>query len=306
VVALQGEAVTETLAVRARCTPGGVYHHIVFVLDGSVAQSTSVRRWTHQTVAEVVDGLKLEESPVIRVGVVIFGNRPAVSCNVTNDAQRVMRCADEVLEEPDNPGDAEDLGLRETLQVLRRARRLVTGPNDEAREIIVLISDARSVDTCRNAQREARSARSDGMLLLSVCSSRDCDRTCMRSLATSPRYFFEWPVRPGDIVSLFLMGGGVRYIAIKRLTVTGALPATTEYVPDSADPSPTAVSPDGRTITWAFNYVPKGGVTVTLRLIPGEPGHRPAGLAASGELLDNQNLRRDIAFDSPWVLTLGP
>ncbi len=88
--------------------------------------------------------------------------------------------------------------------------------------------------------------------------------------------------------------------------MTGELPATTGYVPDSAEPAPTTVSPDGRTMTWVFNYVPRDGVTVTLQVIPRAPGHRPAGLAASGELVDNQNLRRALTFEDPWVLTLAP
>ncbi len=145
-VVLLGEPVTETLWARALCPPAAYYLHIAFVLDGSQAQSANAREWTYQFVADVIDELRLEERPLIRVGVVVFGDQSPTSCEPTNDAQRALRCADDVLRPPNHPGDTEDLGLLEAQRVLQRARRLLKGQHDGAREVIVLVSDARCVD----------------------------------------------------------------------------------------------------------------------------------------------------------------
>jgi hypothetical protein len=128
----------------------------------------------------------------------------------------------------------------------------------------------------------------------------------VRSLASSPRYFFDWPTARGRISAVFAkINDEVVNINIKRMTIFGTLADGTRYVPDSAAPTPDTVSPDGRTFTWVTNYVPRDGITVTLRVQLEAPGDHPVGLVATGQLLDNQNRTKDFAFPQPWAVALG-
>jgi hypothetical protein len=298
-VLLLGETVTETLTAQAVCAAEAFPTHIVVVLDGSTAQSAAVRHDELDLAVRVVIDLRLEEMPMVSVGGVVFGGVEPVSCRLTNDAARVRRCLRRVLDEPSPDADVDDLGLDAAMEVLRDGRERMSSP-DSYREIIVLVTDARCLSDCRTAERARHSAASRGILMIGACASGQCDRTCVRRLAASQRYFVNWPSPPGAIYRLIEpIFAAVLKINIKRITIVGDLPPGAQIVPGSADPPPEMVSADGRTLTWVFPYVPQDGATVTLRLRPLGPGYGPLGLAARAELLDNQNRLKEVVFGEP-------
>ena len=305
-VLLRGETVGLTLTAKALCAAEAYPLHIVLVLDGSPGTTDAARRYDHETAVGLVDDLRLPENPLIRVGVVVFGGPDILSCAVTNDRDRVQRCFDQVLDVPSETGDVDDLGLDEAMAVLVAGRRLWLGKPSYIREVVVLFSDARCVANCRDPQRAATRVKRQGALTITACASRQCERTCMRGLASSHRYFYDYPMgrQIGTVFAKIL--GEVVNINVKRLTLTGTLADGARYVPDSAAPPPDTISPDGRMFTWVANYVPRDGITVTLRVQPEAPGDHPVGLAATGLLLDNQNRTKDFAFPQPWGLALAP
>jgi hypothetical protein len=111
----------------------------------------------------------------------------------------------------------------------------------------------------------------------------------MRQLASSPRYFFTVEDSSAIIQAFQRIVEDVLKINLKRLDFHYLPSEAMRYVPDSADPLPDAtLAPDGR-ISWRTNYVPKDGVTFTLRLAPTLPGRQPLAREAGGEWLDNEN-----------------
>jgi hypothetical protein len=306
-VVLVGETTDITLAARALCPSVPFPLHIVLVLDGSPATSGRTRRYERDLALGVIDALRLPDFPQISVGAVVFGGPDTISCGLTNDGSRLRRCIDQVLDAPAETGDVDDLGLDEAMAVLVAGRRPWIDPSSRnTRDVILLLTDARCVANCRDPRHTARKVRSEGVLVLAACVSGQCDRACVRSLASSQRYFFDWPTTPERILwGYFRLRDEVININIKRLTLTGTLADGTRYVPESAVPPPDTVSLDGRTFTWVTNYVPRDGITVTLRVQLEAPGDHPVGLAATGLLLDNQNRTKDFTFPQPWAVALG-
>jgi hypothetical protein len=302
-VVLLGETTTTTLTVKALCAAEAWPLHIVLVLDGSPATTTAARRYEYETALGLVEDLRLPDYPQIGVGIVVFGGPDVLSCDLTSEVGRLKRCIDQVLDAPTETGDVDDLGLDEAMAVLVAGRGQWLG---NIREVVVLLTDAQCVASCRMALRAAGKVQRQGALVVTACASRQCARSCVRSLASSPRYFFDWPTARNRISAVFAkINDEVININIKRLTLTGTLADGTRYVPDSAAPAPDTVSADGRTFTWVTNYVPRDGVTVTLRIAPEVPGNHPSGLAATGQLLDNWNRTKEFAFPQPWTLVLG-
>lgn len=307
-VLLLGETTGLTLTVRALCAAPASLLHVVLVLDGSPGVTDAARRYEQETALEVVEALDLVNNPNHLVGTVVFGGPDTLSCALTSDRGRAERCVDEVLDTPTEMGDVADLGLGEAMAALAAGRRPWVGKAAEIREAIVLVTDARCVASCATADRAARSAHNQGALTITACASRQCKRACVRSLASSSRYFFDWPITRGQIGYVFIRirGEVVEYRVVpKRVTLVGTLADGTRYVPDSAAPPPDTVSADGRTFTWVTNYLSRDGVTVTLRVQPEIPGNHPSGLAATGQLLDYWNLTKDFAFPQPWAVALG-
>ena len=307
-VLLHGETTNITLTARALCPAEAYPLHFALVLDGSPGTTDRARRYERDVALGVIDALRLPDFPQISVGAVVFGGPDTISCALTNDGSRLRRCVDQVLDVPTETGDVDDLGLDEARAVLAAGRRPWIDPSwRNTRDVILLLTDARCVGNCRDPRHAARKVRSEGVLVIAACASGQCDRACMRSLASSQRHFFEWPTTPEQILwGYYRFRDEVININVKRLTLTGTLADGTRYVPDSAEPPPDTVSPDGRTFTWVADYVPRDGITVTLRVQPEAPGDHPVGLAATGLLLDSQNRTKDFAFPQPWAVALGP
>jgi Mg-chelatase subunit ChlD len=169
----------------------------------------------------------------------------------------------------------------------------------------VVLSDGQNNAGCQPVLQAAGQAKSQGILMMTVCVGSDCDAACMRQAASSARYFFQIDNAGGLATAFAKIRDEVLNVNLKRLTVTDVLPPNMQYVTDSAQPAPNKGDPTTG-FTWQANYVPRDGITITFKVRPLETGYHPTNVQAVGELLDNQNRSKDFDFPLPHVTVLQP
>lgn len=168
-------------------------------------------------------------------------------------------------------------------------------------ETMIVFSDGLSDDGCREAIKAAWDAKGKGVGVVSVCVGRHCDEQCMRELASSPRYYCSIDEFNRVVEMLRRIRGEIKDVVLKSLAVTERLPQNMRYVTGSAEPDPWQLSPDEQTLQWITRYVPKDGVTFTLRVEPQELGRQVANHEAVAEFTNNLNWSGTAVFPVPQV-----
>lgn len=291
-----GDTAAITITFRRECVDPIYPLHIALVLDGSGAMAGSLTRDMKAAVLDFVKDLDLGGNPNTKVAVVEFNTQSRVLCQLTNDAGRVNSCIRRVGAEG---GVAIDRGIAGGLQVLVRGRG-GSGSSD-IYEVMVLVSQGHNDAGCSPVLKAAGQVKGQGVLLITVCAGRDCDAQCMRQAASSPRYFFTLDTM-GLLGPIFQqIRQRIRGITLNQVTVTDTLPANMRYVPDSADPAPKEIGPNGDYLIWQTNYVPRDGVTYSFEVEPQELGCHPTNGEARADYKDNQNRSGSYAFPVPIV-----
>jgi uncharacterized protein YegL len=294
-----GYATTLTLTAKPSC-PGVVSPtlHIVLVLDASGSMAGQPHHNMIEGSRRFVRALDLPRNAWIEVGVVEFSGSAQRLCALTNDESRVRRCIDAVNV---SGGSAVDAGILEGLQVLRQGR----GTGVPPREVLIVFSDGGNNAGCDPVLAACRQARGQDILVVAMCVGSGCDQQCMRSCASSPRYYFQAD-DAGSIDSAFnYVLSQIMGLAVRRLVVLDLLPPNMVYVAGSADPPP---DPPGtqNPLAWTFGAVGADGVTITLLVRPTELGDHPTNVDAGAELLDSEGRSASAVFPVPTVRVIGP
>ena len=98
--------------------------------------------------------------------------------------------------------------------------------------------------------------------------------------------------------------GGDRPTIIKNLEIIDILPPNMEFVTDSDEPPATEVSAERDRLTWRTSFVPKSGVTFTLRVRPLELGTHRTNNGAFGEFRDNHGNVGRFELADPEVIVV--
>ncbi len=294
------QAMPITLTFEALCVGITYELHAVLVMDGSVSMEGKKSRDMKEAATEFVKDLKLDDNPETRLGVVDFNTRGRTLTWLTNDEVRVIGGIRRVQAQGDKVIAA---GIGEGLKVLMRGR---SGRKYGDHEVMLVFTDGLIDGNCRDELAAANQAKSQGVLMITICVGSECDDRCLRQMASSPRYYFQLE-QMGQIRLVFQsIRDELTNIVAKRVTVTEKLPANMRLVPDSVDPEPTAISPDGRELTWQTNFVPKDGVTYALQVEPQELGSHPTNEEAIADFLNNLNWHATAVFPVPTVLVIAP
>ncbi len=297
---LMGETTQLQTRVRANCPISDTPTHIVMVVDGSGSMAGQPTQETKRALREFVDALDLPNNPSTRVGVVEFNSNARTLCQLTNQVGRVTSCIGRVGADG---GTAIDRGIQEGIKVLRQGRNLA--PGQVIHEIMILISGSANVEGCNPVQQAARSAKSQGILLITICVGAGCDAACMREAASSARYFYQAAGAFDLDPILERIRDEVLEVLLRQLVLVTTLPATMDYVPDSAQP-PADVSPDGKRFEWQRDFLSADGMTVTLSVRPLQTGGHPVTLSTTVECRDQQNRSGSASGVAPWVHVFGP
>ena len=298
-----GEVVSITLFARTSCPPITPTIHIVLVLDGSEAMSGEPSIEQKQAMRTIVQGLELEDHPAIKVGVVGHANGQAQTlCPLTHDLAQINGCIDQL-------GAAGSPNLEAAIEA---ARTLIVQapsgdrPADEVNEVVLLSSGAPLEITCDRLVQSAGTLRGRGVFLPVVCAGPMCDERCLRQVGTSPRFYFDHMNAGaiGDVLEMqerWVFGPTL----VSQMIITETISPGAEFVANSAQPTPDAVSPDGRTLTWRTSLVPSEGITLNLQARPSRLGMN-ALASATGSITDNAALGRAFTFPLQAVMVLAP
>jgi Mg-chelatase subunit ChlD len=300
-VLLLGEETHITLTVKALCAAEAYPLHISLVMDSSGSMAGEKNASLKRAVKQLIRDLKLNDYPQIQVAVIKFSGAATTLCKLTNDEGRLISCANRI---DANGGTAIDAGIRTGMRELVAGRPRGSGAG-AIREVMVVLSDGQNNAGCQPVMQAAGQAKSQGILMMTVCVGSDCDASCMRQAASSARYFFQIDNAGGLAAAFAKIRDEVLNINLKKMTITDVLPANMQYVEDSAQPAPDKGDPTAG-FTWQANYVPRDGLTITFKVRPLETGYHPTNVQAVGELLDNQNRSKDFEFPVPHVTVLQP
>ena len=299
---LLGETVDVTLTVTALCTGEQFPLHIVLVLDASGSMSGVPEREMKKAAKELIRTLNLKDNPATQVGVVAFSNTADIRCPLTNQSGRLTECINWIIS---GGGTVLDDGIKKGMQVMTRGRSGFSS-SDEIQEVMIVLCDGENDLGCGPVEAEANRAKGQGVTVITVCVGFGCDTACMRRVATSARYFYE-ALHSRDLTGVFeAIQASIQNIILKQMTVIDHIPDNMQLIIDSVEPPAKDIGSDYKKLTWQTSFVPKSGVTYTLRLEPLEVGCHPTNNGATGVFRDNKNREGSFTFPDPTVCVLNP
>jgi hypothetical protein len=296
--AVVGDPLGITMTVSAVCRGERFPVHIVLVIEGSSAMRGTLGRQVQEGATGLVRSLQLDLYPSTFVGVVGFDDEARRLSGLTNSEARVRAAINRV---GDEGGARIDQGLDAAGKIMQGAPE-----HDRATQVAVLFSHGPVDEACEEAFGASRRLKGQGILVIAVCAGGDCDARCMRQIASSPRYYFELENAFGTWGVFQQIRDRIININLKRLTVTDYLADGMDYVPDSASPKPVATDPAGRWFRWEDVYIPKDGVTYSLKVRPSRAGRWPTNAKAEGDVVTNKGTLIPWRFDVPVVDVVEP
>ena len=259
--------------------------HTVIVLDASGSMAGAALDDAKSGILALVDTLGLGSDGGSKVGLVAFDDAIRASCPLTTERTLIEACLDRVEA---RGGSAIDLSLAEAHRLLLEGRRDVEDA-DNVREVIILLSEGASTGGCEPDLLEAQRIKSQGVLVTTVAIGSSSDSTCLRQIASSPRYFFETVESSALIGAIEAIRESIASV-IKRVELTDHLTEAMRYVPGSASPEAT-VDPISGALSWTMPFVAADGIAVTFKLEAKELGTHPTSF---GSVLDFTDVAGDI------------
>lgn len=299
---LLGDTVAVTIGLKAVCLTPPLPLLIALVADPSDAMRTTDLRDMREAMIRLVDQLDLKNSRGTYVGVIDVGEEARRSTVMVRDVERLKAAIGRI----DPGGDTRiDLGIQEADRMLRLARESLH-PRWNTYEVMLVFSDGRCATGCAEAKLAAHNAKSHGTLVMAVCVGRNCDSRCMRSIATSSRYFFDLENIGGFLRVFERIRKDIKQVVLKKAVVTETLAPDVDYILDSAQPSP-VLHDGGRSLVWSENYIPEEGLTFTLRVQPQAAGRSIVAERLGVYLRDNMDSRYHLTGPTlPPVQVLQP
>ncbi len=296
---LLGEEVTVTLGVVADC-PDECPLHIVLVLEASENMAGSPTMEMKAATADFVRALKLADNPSTEVGVVEYNSTATIVSQLTNNEARIVGGIRRI----DARGGVRiDLGIRSGLQVLTHGRG---GLPECTKQVMIVLARSPNVTGCDSVLRAANEAKSQGVLLVTICFDSRCDATCMRQAATSPRWYYEAKDH-SELATVFEdMRKRIQEHLLTQLNVIDKLPDNMRYVAGSAKPAPVSLSAGGAQIAWRSYFAGTRGITYSLVVLPQQVGHHPTNEIARVDFLDQHGAAGSQTFSVPLVMVHGP
>jgi hypothetical protein len=233
----------------------------------------------------------------VRVAVIEFADDATTLVPLTDDLERARLAIGRSRLRNGRPDLA--AGLAEASRIIHGGRSL---PADGISNIVVVFTSEPVPGHCDATLDAANDLKALSVLIMPLCVGPECDGGCKRAVAASPRYSFSMDEVEKVAEAIFQFLIDIRGILIRRLTV--AVDLTDDVALTWADPS-TNVDPATGTITWTTNFVPRDGVTVTLRAQPLAAGRTPLGDVRVA-WTDSSNHLGKAEADLPAVWALTP
>lgn len=298
---LAGETATVTLGLGVACPQSLSPLHLVLVLDSSASLSEEAARRITDSARRVLQQLVKVGSPPPRFGIVSFNHSARIRCPLTDDSARLDACLSHLRP---SGGRAIERGLQMGLKTLQAGHALRTRRYTPI-DVMILIASGNNDRGCGEAQRMARRVKDAGVLLMTLGVDRTTDVTCLRTLASSPRYHFD------DVEALLPIFEPVHYTLrssrrlLRRLELVETLAPGIALIEGSAAPAAT-LSDDGRSLSWSFAPVEDKGITVTYRVRPLAPGRLVGSSGSRADFVDSLNFPGGLDLPPAWLTVLAP
>lgn len=308
---LWGETTRVSLYLGPECG-AAVPLHLMLALDASGSMAGANLNEMKSASRDVIRRLNMPDHPERQVGVVRFSDTAFTLCPLTDSPGKATSCVNRIEA---FGGTAIEAGIDESMKQLRKGRG--EHAKVEPREFMVVLSDGGNNRGCTPVMAAAAQAKGEGVSLAAVCIGDQCDAACMRSVASSPRLFFEVGESGGLSGAFAKIADTALADGLERAALAFALPANVEYVPDSAVPpaqfeagaglhSAAAGGPAGGALRWAMRPLPSKGLTVTFAVRPLALGQGPVGERGDCAFIDAADRNGSCAFVVPEVVVLRP
>lgn len=295
-LALVGDPFVLTTTVASRCAGSAFPLHIALVLDGSRSMAGEATEALKRRARKLVDQLDLTTNPTTSIAVIEINQPSKRLCALTNNVSQLSTCIDRLAAD----GGSDIAGaILLGIEAIGAGRNMVDD-RDTTREVLIVLADGGNGGGCGPVLANAGQAKGQGILVATGCVTAGCDSDCMRSTATSPRYFFASGEL--DVLSSVLVTIRKQFQStiVKHVALTETLGSAFDVVAGSAQPEPRAS--DGRQVEWWLtpDPLPLDAVTLTLGVRPVASGlGLPVLAGAVGRLTDNKNRPGDLTFVLP-------
>ena len=288
-----GETLQVTLSVAADCTSEPAPLHIVFALDTSGSMAGTPLSDAQEAILDLAEGLELENNPETRVGLVTYNSGIPKQCELSNQLDDLRDCFVDIQA---SGGSRIDLGIQAALTMIRRGRNQTS---TTVREVMVVLTDGANNSGCEPVVSAARQAKSQGILIATICAGASCDRTCMRQAASSSSYFYDMQnMNALAGVFEFLRENGA--VKIRDLQLTEPLPGNLGFS-GSNDGTWDAVAKE---ILWAPILDFQGRASAHYTIEPQELGMHTFGDTGRVEFRDDSNRLQEVFAQASSIRVL--
>ncbi|MEO8084692.1 MAG: vWA domain-containing protein, partial [Ardenticatenales bacterium] len=295
-----GSATNVTATLNFGCPGGATSHqHIALVLDASSSVVGDTRAQLVSSMNEFIDRLEFGGSGLVQVAVIEFNTDAKVLCELTDRASMLHACVGRLAS---YDSSCIDCGVTAAHAALARGRAAV--PRGEAlSEVMIVFTDGANAAGCDALTAAAADAKSDRIRIVTIALAPGGDVACMRTTATTPRYFFAAHTA-GQMANIMDTVRKQQTAAmVQHLSLRLRLAPEMAYVDGSAQPMASSIV--SNTLVWDQSWLPESGVTFTLKVRPQVAGALPVLAAAEGDLVDNQDRTAPFSIDIPQILALS-
>jgi uncharacterized protein YegL len=304
-VILLGETTDLRLVMRPSCGQStGRPLHVVLVIDTSASMQGQPIIQARAAARDFIDDLDLAAHPDTQVGIVSFNNSAKTVCALTNQSGKLKGCLNSLGNAPTGGTDIA-AGLSRAAELLQRGRRQTSSRPLTA---VLLMSDGTNQAGCNPVETEAGKLKRDGALLGTVCIGEDCDRSCLRRIASQPRFALVVPDPSQLATGLALLRRDLVDVVLEDATITQLLPPDMVVVkvgaPGEPDPSGNIDPQDGPSLRWKVPFVSRDGLTLTYRVRPTRLGEQASGTRAWAVLRRSDGSGLTVDYPQRRILVL--
>jgi Mg-chelatase subunit ChlD len=305
-VLLRGEPVDLTLAVDGLCPGRFEKQELMIVFDTSWSMTypqfgSKGGRLALDRAKAVLDPLLAAlDAERVTAGLVTFDDGAALEVPLPGDIGAMRaRVAALAADGDTQMGAGIDLAQRE-----------LEGPHGDpdAKKTLLIVSDGIFKDDPGPAIAAARTAGIDiAALVVTTAEFTPAARSALLTLLGDPgRVFVDLdPPAAGRLIAAIAAYVPNRDL-FETITIRDTIPPNMRYMPGSARPE-ASYDPAAHALTWSLTDIPSaGGLRLTYRLIPRDPGTWPTNVEAHADYRDALGAEGRLVFPIPRVSVLEP
>ncbi len=294
-----GEMTQVTLTLGGTCPQSSEKADIVLVVDRSNSMTGDKIVAARESVVAFVDEMDLVRD---RVALVSFQSTPRLDVPLTQNREAMISAAGGLVAEGGtNIHDAIDMAMNQLVTSSRWGDPFV-------KPIIVLMTDGVPFDITGLATVAAADrARYADITMFTIGLGEDVNPNLLTVLATDPAFYFFAPTAEELEAVYETIARRIAASALmKQVRIVDVIPDNMLFRSDQPVEPPGAWNDVDRTLTWEFEPVPFGGVTMKYWLEPLEVGEWDTNIRADYDGMDGLDQLQIGPFPVPRLIVWDP